>query len=132
MFEKIKRVLIVDDMAMMRKVVQKFCAENGMTNVATANDGVQAWALLSNPNESFDLVISDWNMPNMTGTELLKKVRADERLKNTAFLMVTAEQDKSQIDELKTLGVTGYLSKPFTGEQFQERMKQVYQIKFAA
>jgi two-component system chemotaxis response regulator CheY len=118
-------VLVVDDMSTMRKVVMKACRELGFTNIAEAPDGVAAWDLIANAATPFGLVISDWNMPNCSGLDLLKRVRKDSRVGTTPFVMVTAETEKSQIAEAISAGVSQYILKPFKTDTLREKLASI-------
>jgi two-component system chemotaxis response regulator CheY len=125
MFKPETKVLIVDDMMTMRKIVMKACREMGLTLLTEAADGQIAWAKM-NEAQDFGLVISDWNMPNCSGIDLLKRVRADGRFKNTPFLLLTAESEMAQVKEAILAGVDGYLVKPFTPDILALRLSEVY------
>ncbi len=126
MFAPTTKVLVVDDMSTMRKIVSKSVQGLGMTDIADAVDGVDAWAKIEAANPPFQLIISDWNMPNMTGIDLLKKVRGDARFAKTPFILVTAESEASQVKEAVVAGVTNYLVKPFTPEMFQQKLEAAH------
>jgi two-component system, chemotaxis family, chemotaxis protein CheY len=124
MFDPKTKVLIVDDMLTMRKIVSKICRELGFTDIKEAADGAEAWKLVQDNN--FGLIISDWNMPNTTGLELLKHVRGSEKAKKTPFLLVTAEAEQSQVAEAVKSGVDQYVVKPFSKEQLQQKLEMVH------
>lgn len=126
MFDLKTRVLVVDDMMTMRKLVAKACKEIGFTDITEANDGAQAWTLIGEASPPFGLVISDWNMPNSTGLDLLKRVRADGRYGKMPFLLVTAEAEQHQILEAAKAGVSQYVIKPFTSESLREKIESVH------
>lgn len=126
MFNPDIQILVVDDMLTMRKIVSKACQNLGFKNITTAEDGNQAWNTLCSAEKPIQLIISDWNMPNCTGIELLKKVRADDRYKDLPFLLVTAEAETSQILEAIKAKVSNYVVKPFTPDMFQKKMEEVY------
>lgn len=126
MFDSSIRVLIVDDMNTMRKIVAKTCRELGLTNLCEAADGALAWEVINNAKPSIGLIISDWNMPNCTGVDLLKRIRADKRFSNLPFVLVTAEAEKHQIAEAVKAGVSGYVVKPFTTELMRKQLEGVY------
>jgi len=126
MFDLKTRVLVVDDMMTMRKLVAKACREIGFTDISEAADGAIAWTAMNDANPSFGLIISDWNMPNTSGLDLLKRVRADSRFGKTPFILVTAEAEQSQILEAAKAGVSQYLMKPFTKESLQEKIEMVH------
>ena len=98
--------------------------QNGFNNFEEAEDGEQAFKMLENEG-NFEFIVSDWNMPNMTGLELLKSVRADDRFKHLPFLMVTAEAEKENIIEAVKAGVTNYIVKPFTGVTLKEKLDKI-------
>ena len=116
------KVLVVDDFATMRRIVKGVLKQLGFNNIIEAEDG--SLALDELKKEEIGLIVSDWNMPNMTGLDLLKAVRADERLKGTPFIMVTAEGLKASIAEMKNAGVTTYILKPYTFDTFKEEVER--------
>jgi two-component system chemotaxis response regulator CheY len=117
------KILIVDDFATMRRILKNILKQLGFKNLVEADDGTTAWELLE--NQTVDLIISDWNMPKMTGLELLKKVRADSRYAKTPFLMVTAEAQKQNVIEAVQAGVSNYVVKPFTAEAISDKLEKV-------
>ena len=117
------KILVVDDFATMRKVIRNLLKQVGYENIVEAEDGVLALRVLK--SQKIDLVISDWNMPNMTGLELLKAVRADEDLKTTPFLMVTAEALQDNVIAAVKAGVSNYIVKPFTAEVLNEKITKI-------
>lgn len=120
------KILVVDDFPTMRRIVKTLLRQLGYTNIIEAEDGEIAYKLLkSTPDVEF--IVSDWNMPNMTGLEFLKTVRADEKLKHLPFLMVTAEAEKENIIEAVKSGVSNYVVKPFTAATLKEKMAKVFQ-----
>lgn len=131
MFDPKTRVLVVDDMSTMRKIVMKILKEMGFTDITEAADGTQAWEAISNAPSPFGLIISDWNMPNCTGIDLLKRVRVDQRFKKTPFILVTAEAEQSQVAEALKSGVDQYVVKPFNKEALQAKLESVHK-KYAA
>jgi two-component system chemotaxis response regulator CheY len=126
MFDLSTRILIVDDMMTMRKLVGKACKEIGFTDLTEASDGIQAWQKVTEANPPFGLIISDWNMPNSTGIDLLKRVRSDSRFGKMPFILVTAEAEQHQIVEAAKAGVSNYVIKPFTAETLKEKIEQVH------
>lgn len=116
------KILVVDDMTTMRKLVIKACKDMGFTDITEAADGAKAWELCLSANPAFDLVISDWNMPNCTGLDFLKRVRADGRLKGTPFMLLTAESEASQVSEAVKAGVNNYVVKPFTNDGLRQKV----------
>lgn len=126
MFDPTTRVLIVDDMMTMRKIVSRVCGELGFTDLTLAADGALGFQALCDARPPIGLVISDWTMPNCTGLDLLKRVRGDKRFSKVPFLMVTAESEKAQIMEALTAGVSDYVIKPFTSEGLGAKIKNAY------
>ena len=120
--KKIK-ILVVDDFATMRKVIRNLLKQSGYENITEAEDGVVAMNMLK--STKIDFVISDWNMPNMTGIELLKAVRSDNELGSMPFLMVTAESLKDNVVEAVKAGVSNYIVKPFTAEVLGEKIDKI-------
>ena len=119
------KFLVVDDFSTMRRIVRNLLKELGFTNVEEAEDG--SIALQKLRGGGFDFVVSDWNMPNMTGIELLKAVRADPALKHLPLLMVTAEAKKENIIEAAQAGASGYIVKPFTAATLDEKLGKIFQ-----
>ena len=126
MFPPDTKVLVVDDMMTMRKIVSKTLKEIGLTDITEAKDGALAWEAINSAAPPFGLIVSDWNMPNCTGIELLKRVRGDKRFAHLPFLLVTAEAEKHQIVEALSLGVSGYIIKPFTAETIKAKIEEAY------
>jgi len=118
------RVLIVDDFATMRRILKNILKQIGFKNISEADNGKAALKELK--NERFDLVLCDWNMPEMPGIELLNQVRSDEQLKGIPFVMVTAEAKKENILEAVKAGVSSYIVKPFTAETVSEKLKKIF------
>lgn len=131
MFDLNIKVLVVDDMLTMRKIVSKTCQTIGFKDIQEASDGAKAWEIISSAKPAIGLIISDWNMPNCTGIELLKRVRGDSRFKNTPFLLVTAETEKTQIIEALQAGVSGYVIKPFTKESLEKQLGEAHKKMLA-
>lgn len=119
-------------MLTMRKLVAKTLKELGFTDIIEAVDGAKAWEALSSSNPPVNLVISDWNMPNATGLDFLKRVRADGRFKGTPFILLTAESDQAQVVEAIKAGVDSYIVKPFTKDQVEAKLKELAAKKKAA
>lgn len=118
------KFLVVDDFSTMRRIVRGLLKELGFVNVEEAEDGAVALNMLK--AETFDFVVSDWNMPNMTGLELLKAIRADARLAHLPVLMVTAEAKKENIIEAAKAGASGYVVKPFTAATLDEKLNKIF------
>jgi two-component system, chemotaxis family, chemotaxis protein CheY len=117
------KIMVVDDFATMRKVIRNLLKQVGYENIVEAEDGVIALRTLK--SQKIDFVVSDWNMPNMTGLELLKAVRADEDLKSTPFLMVTAEALQDNVIAAVKAGVSNYIVKPFTAEVLNDKITKI-------
>jgi len=118
------KILVVDDMLTMRRIVKNIMKQLGFANVEEAENGQEALEKLR--AESFGFVISDWNMPVMTGIDLLRAIRADDKLKTIPLLMVTAEAQKENLIEAIQAGVSNYIVKPFTAEVLQEKMNKIF------
>jgi len=121
--DKNLKILIVDDFATMRKVIRNLLKQGGFENIVEAEDGAAALKILK--SQPVDFIISDWNMPNMSGLELLKAVRADDELKALPFLMVTAEALKDNVVAAVKAGVSNYIVKPFTAEVLNEKIEKI-------
>ncbi|WP_300456683.1 chemotaxis response regulator CheY [Desulfobacula sp.] len=117
------KILIVDDFATMRRILKNILKQLGFKDFVEADDGSTAWDELQ--GQKIDLIISDWNMPKMTGIEFLKKVRASDVYKTTPFLMVTAEAQKQNVIEAVQAGVSNYIVKPFTAEAISEKLEKI-------
>ena len=117
------KILIIDDFATMRRILKNILKQLGFKNLVEADDGTTALDILE--SQKIDLIISDWNMPKMTGLELLKKVRASTEYKKTPFLMVTAEAQKQNVIEAVQAGVSNYVVKPFTAEAISEKLEKI-------
>ncbi len=119
------KILVVDDFSTMRRIVKNLLKQIGYENIDEAEDGQHAFSKLK--GDRFQFVVSDWNMPNMTGIELLKNVRSDPELKDLPFLMVTAEAEKEKVIEAIKAGVNNYIIKPFTAEILKEKMDKIFE-----
>lgn len=130
MFPPETKILVVDDMLTMRKLVKKTLQSAGFTNFVEAVNGNDAWNKLNEPGVNFGLVLSDWNMPECQGIELLQRVRASEQLKDMPFVLLTAEGERDQIAEALKSGVDNYILKPFTAAVLKEKLAMVYKKRF--
>jgi two-component system chemotaxis response regulator CheY len=119
------RFLIVDDFSTMRRIVRNLLKEIGYSNIEEAEDGSIALNMLR--SGKFDFVVSDVNMPNMTGLELLKNIKSDDRLKSVPVLMVTAEARKDDIVAAAQGGAAGYIVKPFTRATLEDKVHKILQ-----
>ena len=118
------RVLIVDDFSTMRRIIKNILRQIGFTNVVEADDGTTAWDILN--KDKIEFIISDWNMPQMTGIELLRKVRSSEEFADLPFLMVTAEAQQENIIEAVQAKVSNYIVKPFTADVMKQKIDKIF------
>lgn len=118
------KILVVDDFSTMRRIIKNLLRELGFTNMDEADDGQTALPKLK--TGGYDFLITDWNMPGMTGIDLLKAVRATPELAGMPVLMVTAEQKREQIIEAAQAGVNGYIIKPFTAGTLEEKLTKIF------
>ncbi|HXG31040.1 MAG TPA: chemotaxis response regulator CheY [Thermodesulfobacteriota bacterium] len=123
MFHPKMKILVVDDFSTMRRIIKNILKQLGYENIEEAEDGVQAYSKLK--GGGFEFIVSDWNMPNCDGFELLRKVRTDPSLKDIPFLMVTAEAEKDKVIEAIKAGVSNYIIKPFTAEILKEKLDRI-------
>ncbi|MEE8126190.1 MAG: chemotaxis response regulator CheY [Nitrospirales bacterium] len=119
------KVLVVDDMSTMRRIVKNVLKQIGFSDMVEAENGQDALNKLKTDG-GFGLVVSDWNMPVMQGIDFLRAIRADPDLKTLPFLMVTAEAQKENIIEAVQAGVSNYVVKPFTAEALQEKLEKIF------
>lgn len=117
------KILVVDDFSTMRRIIIKLLKGLGYENVIEAEDGLKALKILT--IQEIDFVITDWNMPVMTGFDLLKEIRNSQKWKKIPVLMVTAEAKKEQIVAAAHAGVNGYVIKPFTSATLQEKIEKI-------
>ncbi len=117
-------ILVVDDFSTMRRIVKNILRQLGFNNIIEADDGTTAMAKLN--SEKIDFVITDWNMPKMTGMELLKEIRADDKLKTLPVLMVTAEALQENIIAAVKAGVNNYIVKPFDAKTLGEKINKIF------
>ena len=123
------KILVVDDIGLMRKTVRNNLADLGLKNVYEAPSGLMAWSMLQDAlkeNQPYELIISDWNMPRMTGLELLRKVREKEELKHLPFLMITSESEPAQVVTAVKAGVSNFIIKPIVGYVFKEKLEKMF------
>jgi|TARA_R110000744_G_scaffold71368_2_gene143725 two-component system chemotaxis response regulator CheY len=123
--DKNMKILIVDDFSTMRRIIKNLLRDLGFTNTVEADDGTTALPILQ--GGTIDFLVTDWNMPGMTGIELLRAVRADEKLKSIPVLMVTAEAKRDQIISAAQAGVNGYVVKPFTAVALKEKIEKIFE-----
>lgn len=125
MADKNMSMLVVDDFPTMRRIVRSLLKELGFTNVEEAEDGQDALNKLR--TGKFEFVVSDWNMPNLDGLDMLKQIRADDNLKHLPVLMVTAEAKKENIIAAAQAGANGYVVKPFTAAILEEKLNKIFE-----
>lgn len=123
--DKNMKILIVDDFSTMRRIIKNLLRDLGFTNTHEADDGSTALPMLKSGD--FDFLVTDWNMPGMSGIELLKEIRADGKLATIPVLMVTAEAKRDQIIEAAQAGVNGYVVKPFTAQVLKEKIDKIFE-----
>lgn len=123
--DKNMKILVVDDFSTMRRILKNLLRDLGFSNVEEADDGTTALPMLK--TGKFQFLITDWNMPGMSGFDLLKAVRADSGLKNLPVLMVTAEAKRDQIVAAAQAGVNGYVVKPFTAAVLKEKIEKIFE-----
>jgi two-component system chemotaxis response regulator CheY len=122
-FDLKMKILVVDDFSTMRRIVKNILKQLGYDNIEEAEDGAQGFSKLK--GGGFHFVVSDWNMPNMDGLEMLMKIRSDPELKDLPVLMVTAEAEKDKVVTAIKAGVNNYVVKPFTAEILKEKMDKI-------
>ena len=118
------KILVVDDMSTMRRIVKNILKQLGFNNLEEAENGQEALTKLK--ADTYGFVVSDWNMPVMMGIDMLRAIRADEKLKAIPVLMVTAEAQKENLMEAVKAGVSNYVVKPFTAETMQEKINKIF------
>ncbi|MBF0225315.1 MAG: chemotaxis response regulator CheY [Desulfobacterales bacterium] len=118
------KILCVDDFATMRRILKNILKQLGFTNIVEADDGTSALEVLK--TDKIDFIISDWNMPKMSGLDLLKAVRGNDAYKKIPFLMVTAEAQKQNVIDAVQAGVSNYVVKPFTAEIISEKLSKIF------
>lgn len=119
------KILIVDDFPTMRRIVKTLLKQSGFVNFVEADDGEKAFAELEKHGD-FEFIVSDWNMPRMSGIELLQKVRLSPKFCHLPFLLITAEAEKENLTEAIKSGVSSYLIKPFTALNLKDKMEKVF------
>ena len=121
------KLLVVDDSSTMRRIIKNTLARLGYKDVLEGADGVEGWNQIDS-NPDVEMLITDWNMPEMNGLELVKKVRADERFKDLPIIMVTTEGGKAEVITALKAGVNNYIVKPFTPQVLKEKLGAVMGI----
>lgn len=123
------KILVIDDMSTMRKIIKKMLNEIGFTNLAEADDGATAWPMIQEAHangEPYEFIVSDWNMPKMSGLDLLKNVRASEEFKTLPFLMITAEAEQGNVVIAVKAGVSNFIVKPFSASTLKEKIDKIF------
>ncbi|MDH4468705.1 MAG: response regulator [Bacteriovoracaceae bacterium] len=123
------KILVVDDMSTMRKIIKNMLNKMGFDNVSEFEDGDPAWKAIQEAHSTgapYDFVVSDWNMPGMTGLDLLKNIRSSESMKKTPFLMVTAEAEQANVVIAVKAGVNNFVVKPFSIQVLKEKMDKIF------
>jgi two-component system chemotaxis response regulator CheY len=123
------KILVIDDMSTMRKIIKKMLNEVGFTNLTEADDGATAWPMMQKAHEDgepYEFIVSDWNMPIMSGLDLLKKVRASEEFKQLPFLMITAESEQGNVVIAVKAGVSNFIVKPFSAATLKNKIDKIF------
>ncbi|MCX7977682.1 MAG: response regulator [Bdellovibrionaceae bacterium] len=134
MFPQETRFLVIDDFATMRKIIKKVLNELGYSAIDEADDGATALPMIKAAKESgapYGCIISDWNMPRVTGIDLLRSVKSDPALKATPFVLVTAESEQAHIIEAAKAGVSDYVVKPFNSVTLKAKLEKVWKKHYA-
>lgn len=118
------KLLVVDDSSTMRRIIKNTLARLGYKDILEGADGLEGWVAMD-ANPDIDMLITDWNMPEMNGLELVKKVRADDRFKDVPIIMVTTEGGKAEVITALKAGVNNYIVKPFTPQVLKEKLAAV-------
>jgi two-component system chemotaxis response regulator CheY len=118
------KILVVDDSSTMRRIIKNTLGRIGHKDILEAEDGVVAWKVMSE-NSNIDILITDWNMPEMNGLQLVQKVRAEEKYTDLPIIMVTTEGGKTEVITALKAGVDNYIVKPFTPQVLQEKLEAV-------
>ncbi len=123
------KILVVDDMSTMRKIIKNMLGQIGFTNIAEADDGATAWPMIENAIKEgtpYEFIVSDWNMPQMSGLDLLKKVRSTSGLEKLPFLMITAEAEQGNVVIAVKAGVSNFIVKPFSAAVLKEKIDKIF------
>lgn len=123
------KILVVDDMSTMRKIIKNMLTQIGFTNITEADDGSTAWPLIENAikdGKPYEFILSDWNMPQLSGLDLLKKVRATPGLEKLPFLMITAEAEQGNVVIAVKAGVSNFIVKPFSAAVLKEKIDKIF------
>jgi two-component system chemotaxis response regulator CheY len=123
------KILVVDDMSTMRKIIKNMLGQIGFKNIAEADDGASAWPLIQGAikeGKPYEFIVSDWNMPQMSGLDLLKNVRETPGLEKLPFLMITAEAEQGNVVIAVKAGVSNFIVKPFSAQVLKEKIEKIY------
>ncbi len=123
------KILVVDDMSTMRKIIKNMLGQIGFTNITEADDGATAWPMIENAIKEgtpYEFIVSDWNMPQLSGLDLLKKVRATSGLEKLPFLMITAEAEQGNVVIAVKAGVSNFIVKPFSAAVLKEKIDKIF------
>jgi two-component system chemotaxis response regulator CheY len=123
------KILVVDDMSTMRKIIKNMLGQIGFKNITEADDGASAWPLIQaaiKEGKPFEFILSDWNMPQMSGLDLLKNVRETPGLEKLPFLMITAEAEQGNVVIAVKAGVSNFIVKPFSAQVLKEKIDKIF------
>lgn len=123
------KILVVDDMSTMRKIIKNMLSQIGFTNITEADDGATAWPMIQNAikeGNPYEFIVSDWNMPQMSGLDLLKNVRSTSGLEKLPFLMITAEAEQGNVVIAVKAGVSNFIVKPFSAAVLKEKIDKIF------
>ncbi|MBT3981222.1 MAG: response regulator [Bacteriovoracaceae bacterium] len=123
------KIIVINDMGTMRKIIEKMLKTMGFTNITQADDGATALPMIKEATElgvPYEFIVSDWNMPGMSGLDLLKTLRADDQYKDLPFLMVTAEAEQGNVVIAVKAGVSNFIVKPFSAATLQEKIQKIF------
>jgi two-component system chemotaxis response regulator CheY len=119
------KIMVADDSSTMRRIIKNTLTRMGHEDILEAEDGAIAWSIIDK-NDDIDIILTDWNMPNMNGLELVMKVRADDRFKKVPIVMITTEGGKSEVVVALKAGVNNYIVKPFTPQVLKEKLEAFF------
>ncbi|BDY13471.1 chemotaxis response regulator CheY [Hydrogenimonas cancrithermarum] len=122
------KIMVVDDSSTMRRIIKNTLNRLGYKDLLEAADGVEAWEVMQRHKDEIGVLITDWNMPNMNGLELVKKVRSDSAFEDIPIIMVTTEGGKAEVITALKAGVNNYIVKPFTPQVLKEKLEAVLGI----
>ncbi|MDO9182897.1 MAG: response regulator [Bacteriovorax sp.] len=123
------KILVVDDMSTMRKIIKNMLSQIGFTNISEADDGATAWPMIENAikeGRPYEFIVSDWNMPQLSGLDLLKNVRSTPGLEKLPFLMITAEAEQGNVVIAVKAGVSNFIVKPFSAQVLKEKIDKIF------